>query len=291
MKLLYCIAITGFVCFMFAILVPHLSALRVWLGVSTMLTFIYFIVAVFYSIKDGANAPSRDYSIPGTLTNKIFTTMGASANLFFPFNTGMIPEIQATVKKPVVRNMLKALYVQFTIGVLPLFAVTFAGYWAYGSSTSTYLLSSISGPVWLKTLANVSAFLQAVIAFHIFASPAYEYLDTKYGIKGSALAIRNLSFRIGVRGSYLIVSTLISALLPFLGDFTSLTGAICTLPVTFIIPNHMYLLAKGNKMSSLQKSWHWLNVCCFGILAMAAAVAALRLIAVDSKNYHVFADL
>lgn len=119
----------------------------------------------------------------------------------------------------------------------------------------------------------------------------YEYLDTKYGIKGSPLAIKNFSFRVLVRGGYLAFNTFVSALLPFLGDFMSLTGAISTFPLTFILANHMYLVAKNNKLTSIQKLWHWLNVCFFGILSVAAAIAALRLIAVDSKTYHLFADL
>ncbi|CAI0411060.1 unnamed protein product [Linum tenue] len=291
MKLPYFIAIAGVVCGLFAISTPHLSALRVWLGVSTVLSLIYIIVAFVLSIKDGVNTPARDYSIPGTTTSKIFTTIGASANLVFAFNTGMLPEIQATIKQPVVNNMMKALYFQFTAGVLPMYAVTFIGYWAYGSSTSTYLLSSVNGPVWVKAMANIAAFFQSVIALHIFASPMYEFLDTKYGIKGNRFAIRNLTFRLGVRGGYLTLNTLVSALLPFLGDFMSLTGAISTFPLTFILANHMYLVAKGSKLSSFQKLWHWLNVIFFGFMSLAALVAALRLIAVDSKTYHVFADL
>ncbi|KAG8644987.1 proline transporter 2 [Manihot esculenta] len=291
MKLPYCIAIAGVVCALFAISIPHLSALRIWLGVSTVLSLIYIIVAIVLSLRDGLKAPPRDYSIQGTSTSKIFTTTGAVANLVFAFNTGMLPEIQATIRRPVVSNMMKALYFQFIIGSLPLFAVTWIGYWAYGNSTTTYLLSSVSGPVWVKAMANISAFLQSVIALHIFASPMYEYLDTKFGIIGSPLAIRNLSFRLGVRGGYLSINTLVSALLPFLGDFESLTGAISTFPLTFILANHMYLRAKENKLTNLQKQWHWLNVCFFGCMSLAAAVAALRLIAVDSKTYHVFADL
>lgn len=119
----------------------------------------------------------------------------------------------------------------------------------------------------------------------------YEYVDTKFGIKGSALSIHNLSFRILVRGGYLTINTLVAALLPFLGDFMSLTGAISTFPLTFILANHMYLVAKKNKLTSLQKFWHWINVCFFGFMSVAAAIAALRLIAVDSKTYHLFADL
>ncbi|XP_011036024.1 PREDICTED: proline transporter 1-like isoform X1 [Populus euphratica] len=291
MKLPYFIAISGFVCALFAMSIPHLSALRLWLGVSTVFSLIYIVVAFVLSVKDGIEAPARDYSIPGTTRSKIFTTIGASANLVFAFNTGMLPEIQATIKQPVVSNMMKSLYFQFSAGVLPMYAVTFIGYWAYGSSTSTYLLSSVNGPVWVKALANISAFLQTVIALHIFASPMYEYLDTKYGIIGSPFSIRNLSFRVGVRGGYLTINTLVAALLPFLGDFMSLTGAISTFPLTFILANHMYLKAKKNKLTSLQKLWHWFNVCFFGLMSIAAAVSALRLIAVDSKTYHVFADL
>ncbi|KAJ6900241.1 proline transporter 1-like isoform X1 [Populus alba x Populus x berolinensis] len=291
LKLPYFIAISGFVCALFAMSIPHLSALRLWLGVSTVFSLIYIVVAFVLSVKDGIEAPARDYSIPGTTRSKIFTTIGASANLVFAFNTGMLPEIQATIKQPVVRNMMKSLYFQFSAGVLPMYAVTFIGYWAYGSSTSTYLLSSVNGPVWVKALANISAFLQTVIALHIFASPMYEYLDTKYGIRGSPFSIRNLSFRVGVRGGYLTINTLVAALLPFLGDFMSLTGAISTFPLTFILANHMYLKAKKNKLTSLQKLWHWFNVCFFSLMSIAAAVSALRLIAVDSKTYHVFADL
>ena len=74
------------------------------------------------------------------------------------------------MKQPVVKNMMKALYLQFTAGALPLYAVTFIGYWAYGSSTSTYLMNSVTGPLWAKALANISAFLQSVISLHVCLS-------------------------------------------------------------------------------------------------------------------------
>ncbi|KAJ8540471.1 hypothetical protein K7X08_030390 [Anisodus acutangulus] len=203
----------------------------------------------------------------------------------------MIPELQATVRALVVDNMLKSLYFQFSLGSVPVHAVTYVGYWAYGSSSSSYLLNNVSGPVWVKALANITAFLQAIIALHIFANPTYEFLDTQYGIKGSAVAVRNLAFRTLVRGGYLALTTFLSALLPFLGDSMSLTGAISSIPLTFILPNHMYIIAMKKKLSSLQRSWHMINVVFFSFMAAAAAVAVFRLIAVDSKTYHAFADL
>ncbi|XP_072975333.1 probable proline transporter 2 isoform X1 [Typha angustifolia] len=292
LKLPYCIAIAGIVCALFAFGIPHLSALRIWLGFSTFFSLIYIIAAFVLSFRDGLHTPARDYNIPGTRVNKIFSTIGAVASLVFAYNTGMLPEIQATVKPPVIENMKKALWFQFTIGNLPLYAVTFMGYWAYGSSTSTYLLNSVNGPTWVKMLANTAAFFQTVIALHIFASPMYEYLDTRYGRgQASAYALHNISFRVLVRGGYLTINTFVAALLPFLGDFMSLTGALSTFPLTFVLANHMHLKARKNKLSPLQKGWHWLNVVGFSCLAVIAAVSALRLIMLDSKTYHLFADL
>lgn len=76
------------------------------------------------------------------------------------------------MRQPVVENMMKALYFQFSVGVLPLYAVTFMGYWAYGSQTSTYLLNSVNGPVWVKTAASIASFLQTVIALHVYRFPS-----------------------------------------------------------------------------------------------------------------------
>ncbi|KAK7290102.1 hypothetical protein RIF29_04284 [Crotalaria pallida] len=291
MKLPYFIAIGGVGCGIFAISTPHLSALGTWMGISTFLTVIYIVITIGLSINDGIKSPARDYSIPAEGSSNVFSIIGSCATLVFAFNTGMVPEIQATIKQPVVKNMLKALNFQFTIGLVPFFLIVFAGYWAYGSSTGTYLLNNVTGPVWVKGLANIAAVLQSIISLHIFASPVYEYLDTKFGIKGSALKVKNLSFRIAVRGGYLGFSTFLAALLPFLGDFMSLTGAISTFPLTFILANHMYLVAKDNRLASSQKLWHWFNIVFFSIASVAATIAAIRLIVVDSKTYHVFADM
>ncbi|TVU40107.1 hypothetical protein EJB05_13556 [Eragrostis curvula] len=292
LKLPYCIAISGFVCALFAFGIPYLSALRIWLGFSTLFSLIYIVIAFVLSLRDGMTTPARDYSIPGAHSSRVFTTIGAVANLVFAYNTGMLPEIQATIRPPVVKNMEKALWFQFTIGSVPLYAVIFMGYWAYGSSTSSYLMNSVNGPVWIKAVANISAFLQTVIALHIFASPMYEFMDTRFGSgRGGPFAFQNVMFRVMVRGGYLTVNTLVAAILPFLGDFMSLTGALSTFPLTFVLANHMYLMVKRHKLSTLQKCWHWLNVIGFSSLAIAAAVAALRLIMVDSSTYHFFADL
>lgn len=54
-------------------------------------------------------------------------------------------------------------------------AVTYIGYWAYGSSASSYLLNNVSGPIWLKGMANIAAFLQAIIALHVIITLLRSY--------------------------------------------------------------------------------------------------------------------
>lgn len=261
LKLPYCIIITGIVCSIFAFGIPHLSALRFWLGISTLLSLIYISVAILLSIKDGLNNLQRDYEIPGSKETKIFNSIGASINMVFLYNFGMLPEMQATVKRPYVRNMRKALYLQFLMGSVSVYAVIFVGYWAYGSSTSSYLLNNVNGPNWVKTLANASAFLQTVISLHIFASPTYEYLDTKFGrMNESIYSAHNWIVRLVTRGAYLIITTMAAAMFPFMGDFVSLTSAVSVVPLTFVLPNHMYIKVKGKDLNALHKSWHWLNV-------------------------------
>ncbi|KAL0382082.1 UNVERIFIED_CONTAM: Proline transporter 1 [Sesamum calycinum] len=262
MKLPYFIILAGISCGLFAIAIPHLSALRIWLAFSTIFSLVYIVVGFALALKDGMNAPPRDYSIPGTKVSRIFTTIGAAANLVFSFNTGMLPEIQATVRPPVVGNMMKALYFQFSVGVVPMYAIIFAGYWAYGSNTSTYLLNNVNGPIWLKAVANFSAFLQTIIALH------------------------NISERWLLSDHHIRLS-----LAPIFRRFHEPNGGRQHVPPHVHSSNHMYLVAKRNKLSSLQKSWHWLNVFFFSCLSLAALVAAIRLIIVDSKTYHVFADL
>lgn len=53
--------------------------------------FIVYIGVLYFA---GIKAPSRDYDIPGSTASRVFTTIGAAANLVFAFNTGMLPEIQ-----------------------------------------------------------------------------------------------------------------------------------------------------------------------------------------------------
>lgn len=57
MKLPYFIAIAGLVCAVFAICIPHLSALRIWLAFSTFFSLVYIVVGFALALKDGMLTP------------------------------------------------------------------------------------------------------------------------------------------------------------------------------------------------------------------------------------------
>lgn len=54
MKLPYFIALAGLACGVFAICIPHLSALRIWLAFSTFFSLVYIVIGFSLALKDGA---------------------------------------------------------------------------------------------------------------------------------------------------------------------------------------------------------------------------------------------
>ena len=78
--------------------------LAIWFRMFTLLCWIYYerhaqcVCVLTNRTLSGLQSPPRDYEIPGDGVSKIFTIIGASANLVFAFNTGMLPEIQVRQK-------------------------------------------------------------------------------------------------------------------------------------------------------------------------------------------------
>lgn len=72
-------------------------------------------------------------------------------------------------------NMRKALYSQYTVGLLFYYGVTIIGYWAYGSSVSAYLPEQIGGAKWIKVFVNAAVFLQSLVSQHVRLTMSFIY--------------------------------------------------------------------------------------------------------------------
>ncbi|KAK8707550.1 hypothetical protein V6N13_058606 [Hibiscus sabdariffa] len=102
---------------------------------------------------------------------------------------------------------------------------------------------------------------------------------------------RNVIPRVVSRSLSVVISTTVAAMLPFFGDINAVIGAFGFRPLDFILPVVFFNLTfKPSKRSLV----FWLNVTIavvFSALGVIAAVAAVRRIALDAKNYRLFANV
>ncbi|KAF8378195.1 hypothetical protein HHK36_029532 [Tetracentron sinense] len=285
------IMITGVTFFIFSIFVPTMSAMRSWLGTSTILTFTYIVIIFAILVKDGKSNTQRDYEIKGSKTDKFFNSFGAIAAIVVCNTSGLLPEIQSTLRKPAVKNMRKALYLQYTVGLAFYYGISIVGYWAYGSSVSEYLPKELSGPKWAKVLTNCTVFLQTIISQHMFAVPIHEALDTKFlKLSESMFSRKNFQRRFLLRALLFTVNTFVTAAFPFMGDFVNFLGSFALFPLTFVFPSMIFIKVKGKTARIKEKVWHWANIVLFSILAVVTTASAVRLIVNNARVYHFFAN-
>ncbi|KAE8124369.1 hypothetical protein FH972_019263 [Carpinus fangiana] len=253
LRLQYFIIITGAAYFIFALVIPTLSAMRSWLGVSTILTFTYIAILLLELVHDGKYSKSIDYEIPGSKVGKVFNAFGAISAIIVCNTSGLLLEIQSTLRKPAVKNMRKALYVQYTVGLIFYYGVSIVGYWAYGSTASVYLPEELSGPKWAKVVINSGVILQSIVSQHMFVAPIHETLDTRFlRLNESINSKENIKRRFLLRALFFAFNTFVTAAFPFMGDFVNLLGSFTLIPITFIFPSLIFIKVKG-KTARLEK--------------------------------------
>ncbi|KAF8018196.1 hypothetical protein BT93_H3177 [Corymbia citriodora subsp. variegata] len=290
LRLQYYIGMTGAAYFTFAYLIPTMSAIRSWLVVSTVLTFTYIGLLLMVIIKDGKSDENKNYDLKGSKVGRAFGALGAVSATIVCNTSGLLLEMQSTLRKPAVKNMRKALGLQYTVGLIVYYGVTVAGYWAYGSEVSEYLPEELSRPKWVKVFVNSSVFLQSIISQHIFVAPIHETLDTKFlKLEESMNTASNLKRRLLLRAALFVMNTFLTAAFPFMGDFVNFFGSFTLIPLTFVFPSLIFLKVKGKTARMEKKAWHCFNVVAFLLLAVAATIAAVRLIIDNTRTYSFFA--
>ncbi|KAF7848978.1 hypothetical protein BT93_L1377 [Corymbia citriodora subsp. variegata] len=291
LRLQYYLGMTGAAYFAFAYLIPTMSAMRSWLVVSAVLTFTYIGLLLTVVIKDGKSDENKNYNLKGSRVGQAFGVLGAISAAIVCNTTGLLLEIQSTLCKPAVKNMRKALGLQFTVGLVVYYGVTLAGYWAYGSGVAEYLPKELSGPKWVKVFVNSSIFLQSIISQHIFVVPVHETLDTKYlKLEESMNSATNLKRRLLLRVTFFAINTFLTAAFPFMGDFVIFFGSFTLIPLTFVFPSLIFLKVKGKTARMEKKAWHCFNVVAFSLLAVATTISAVRLIIHNTRMYSFFTD-
>lgn len=179
------------------------------------------------------------------------------------------------------------------------------GYAAFGDFAPGNLLTGFGfyNPFWLLDIANVAIVVHLVGAYQVFCQPLFAFIekfasnrfpdsqfineDISIPIPGFRPLKLNL-FRLVWRTIFVIITTLISMLLPFFNDIVGLLGALGFWPLTVYFPVEMYIAQmKIPKWSTRWVSLQILSLACL-IITIAAASGSVAGVIQDSKSIKPF---
>jgi amino acid permease len=179
------------------------------------------------------------------------------------------------------------------------------GYAAFGDLSPGNLLTGFGfyNPYWLLDIANAAIVIHLVGAYQVYCQPLYAFIekeaaqrfpDSEFITKDINIPIPgfrpyNLNlFRMIWRTLFVVLTTVISMLLPFFNDIVGLLGALGFWPLTVYFPVEMYIVQK--KIPKWSTRWlclQILSVACL-IITIAAAAGSVAGIVGDLKSIKPF---
>lgn len=216
---------------------------------------------------------------------------------------------QDTVKSPPseAKTMKKATLISTIVTTIFYMLCGFMGYAAFGDEAPGNLLTGFGfyNPFWLIDVANAAIVIHLVGAYQVFSQPIFAFIEKQASkrwpkiinkeyqiplkIPGfSAYHYKLNLFRLVWRTVYVIVTTVISMLLPFFNDVVGVMGAFGFWPLTVYFPVEMYVSQK--KIPKWSRRWvclQLLSLACLvvSILAITGSFAGVLL---DLKKYRPF---
>ncbi|KAI8529559.1 hypothetical protein RHMOL_Rhmol12G0234400 [Rhododendron molle] len=286
-----------------------------WLSIiAAVMSFTYSSIGLALVIAKVAANGTTSGSLTGvrigtvTQAQKIWGSFQALGDIAFAYAYSLILiEIQDTIKSPPseAKTMKKATLL--SVGVTTAFYMLCGcmGYAAFGDQSPGNLLAGFGtfNPFWLLDIANAAIVIHLVGAYQVYTQPLFAFVEkwaagkwpsNEFIIKEIKIPIPgfrsyNLNlFRLVWRTVFVIVSTVISMLLPFFNDVVGFLGAIGFWPITVYIPVEMYIAQK--KIAKWSRRWiclQLLSIACL-IVSIAAAAGSIAGIVFDLKIYKPF---
>lgn len=286
-----------------------------WLSiVAAVMSFTYSTIGLGLGIAKVAETGKFRGSLTGitigtvTETQKIWRSFQALGDIAFAYSYSIILiEIQDTVKSPPSesKTMKKASLISVSVTTLFYMLCGCFGYAAFGDLSPGNLLTGFGfyNPYWLLDIANAAIVIHLVGAYQVYCQPLFAFIekqavqrfpdsefitkDIKVPIPGFKSYNLNL-FRLVWRTIFVIVTTVISMLLPFFNDVVGLLGALGFWPLTVYFPVEMYIAQKQiPKWSTKWLCLQILSVACL-IITIAAAVGSIAGVVAELKSYKPF---
>jgi amino acid permease len=214
---------------------------------------------------------------------------------------------QDTIKSPPseAKTMKKATMLSVTVTTLFYMLCGCMGYAAFGDLAPGNLLTGFGfyNPFWLLDIANAAIVIHLVGAYQVYCQPIFAFVEQRAsqrwpesGFITKEIAIPvpgfrriNLNlFRLVWRTMFVILTTIISMLLPFFNDVVGILGALGFWPLTVYFPVEMYIAQK--KIPKWSTRWiclQMLSLACL-VITIAAAAGSIAGVMLDLKAYKPF---
>ncbi|XP_022993876.1 amino acid permease 3-like [Cucurbita maxima] len=284
-----------------------------WLSiVAAVMSFTYSTIGLGLGVSRVAETGEIKGNLTGissgtaTQSQKVWRNFQALGDIAFAYSYSMILiEIQDTIRSPPSegKTMKKATLVSVTVTTLFYMLCGCAGYAAFGDMSPPNLLTGFYTPYWVIDIANAAIVIHLVGAYQVYCQPIFAFVEkyasekfpaNKFITKEIEIPIPGFRpykfnlFRLVWRAVFVIVTTLISMLLPFFNDVVGLLGAIGFWPLAVYYPVEMYILQKKiPKWSSRWVRFQILSVACL-IISIAAAIGSVAGVLIDLKSYKPF---
>ncbi|XP_048444573.1 amino acid permease 3-like [Pyrus x bretschneideri] len=286
-----------------------------WLSiVAAVMSFTYSSIGLGLGIATIVETGTIRGSMTGidtetvTETEKIWRRFQAVGDIASAYSYSLVLiEIQDTLKSPPseAKIMKKATLVSVSTTTLFYMLCGCMGYAAFGDSSPRNLLTGFGffNPYWLIDIANAAIVIHLIGAYQVSVQPLYAFVEktAKEKYPHSQFITKDIKFRIPVFGSYnlnlfrlvwrtsfVIVTTVISMILPFFNDVVGLLGALGFWPLTVYFPVEMYIAQKRiPKWSTRWLCLQILNAACF-IITIAVVAGSIAAVISDLKIYKPF---
>ncbi|KAE9610214.1 hypothetical protein Lal_00006649 [Lupinus albus] len=285
-----------------------------WLStVAAIMSFTYSIIGLALGIAKVAETRTFKGSLTGisigpnvSETQKIWRTSQALGDIAFAYSYAVVLiEIQDTVKSPPseAKTMKKATMISIAVTTTFYMLCGCMGYAAFGDEAPGNLLTGFGfyDPYWLIDIANVAIVVHLVGAYQVFAQPIFAFveksaakrlpdiIDKELNIPLPCLPSYKLNlFRLVWRTMFVILTTVVSMLLPFFNGIVGVIGSLGFWPLTVYFPVEMYISQK--KIPKWSNRWISLQIFSVGCLTVSvvAAVGSVAGVLVDLKKYKPF---
>lgn len=286
-----------------------------WLSImAAVMSFTYSSIGLVLGIVKVAENGTIKGSVTGisigsvTQAQKIWGSFQALGNIAFAYSYSMILiEIQDTIKSPPSesKTMKKAALLSIAVTTAFYMLCGCMGYAAFGDVAPGNLLTGFGffNPYWLLDIANAAIVIHLVGAYQVYCQPLFAFVEkwaahkwpqSKFISKEIKIPIPGLGhynlnlFRLVWRTIFVIISTVLSMVLPFFNDIVGFLGAIGFWPLTVYFPVEMYIAQK--KLPRWSTKWvclQMLSIACL-IISVMAAVGSIAGVVLDLKVYKPF---